>query len=209
MLNQFSRTQLLLGAEAMEKLKGARVAVFGIGGVGGYVCEGLVRSGVGAFDLVDGMAGGRMDAESKAREAQAQSANDNAQDAAHASGQLHSTQRDGSNGFKAKRGPHRGITCGDPSGQINAGHHRQQAAQHIGGNDDCSRLHAIEMGTSGMCPHGKDLRAQTRAMQQYIHCQHARGASQQRQRHARSGAVDKLAECWCHLTAWNGQYQIC
>ena len=53
MLNQLSRTQLLLGAEAMEKLKGARVAVFGIGGVGGYVCEGLVRSGVGAFDLVD------------------------------------------------------------------------------------------------------------------------------------------------------------
>ena len=53
MLNQFSRTQLLLGTEAMEKLKGARVAVFGIGGVGGYVCEGLVRSGVGAFDLVD------------------------------------------------------------------------------------------------------------------------------------------------------------
>ena len=53
MLNQFSRAQLLLGAEAMEKLKGARVAVFGIGGVGGYVCEGLVRSGVGAFDLVD------------------------------------------------------------------------------------------------------------------------------------------------------------
>ena len=37
----------------MEKLKGARVAVFGIGGVGGYVCEGLVRSGVGAFDLID------------------------------------------------------------------------------------------------------------------------------------------------------------
>ena len=53
MLNQFSRTQLLLCAEAMEKIKGARVAVFGIGGVGGYVCEGLVRSGVGAFDLVD------------------------------------------------------------------------------------------------------------------------------------------------------------
>ena len=53
MLNQFSRTQLLLGAKAMEKLKGARVAVFGIGGVGGYVCEALVRSGVGAFDLVD------------------------------------------------------------------------------------------------------------------------------------------------------------
>ena len=53
MLNQFSRTQLLLGPEAMEKLKNARVAVFGIGGVGGYVCEALVRSGVGAFDLVD------------------------------------------------------------------------------------------------------------------------------------------------------------
>lgn len=53
MLNQFSRTQLLLGEEAMEKLKHSRVAVFGIGGVGGYVCEALVRSGVGAFDLVD------------------------------------------------------------------------------------------------------------------------------------------------------------
>lgn len=53
MLNQFSRTQLLLGQEAMEKLKNARVAVFGIGGVGGYVCEALVRSGVGALDLVD------------------------------------------------------------------------------------------------------------------------------------------------------------
>ena len=53
MLNQFSRTQLLLGAEAMEKLRRARVAVFGIGGVGGYVCEALARSGVGAFDLVD------------------------------------------------------------------------------------------------------------------------------------------------------------
>ena len=53
MLNQFSRTQLLLGQEAMEKLKNARVAVFGIGGVGGYVCEALVRSGVGALDLID------------------------------------------------------------------------------------------------------------------------------------------------------------
>ena len=53
MLNQFSRTQLLLGEEAMEKLKHSRVAVFGIGGVGGYVCEALVRSGVGAFDLID------------------------------------------------------------------------------------------------------------------------------------------------------------
>lgn len=53
MLNQFSRTQLLLGKEAMEKLQQSRVAVFGIGGVGGYVCEALVRSGVGAFDLID------------------------------------------------------------------------------------------------------------------------------------------------------------
>ena len=53
MLTQFSRTELLLGKEAMEKLKNAKVAVFGIGGVGGYVCEALVRSGVGAFDLID------------------------------------------------------------------------------------------------------------------------------------------------------------
>ena len=53
MLNQFSRTQLLLGEEGMKKLAGARVAVFGIGGVGGYVCEALVRSGVGAFDPID------------------------------------------------------------------------------------------------------------------------------------------------------------
>ena len=53
MFNQFSRTQLLRGEEGMKKLAGARVAVFGIGGVGGYVCEALVRSGVGAFDLID------------------------------------------------------------------------------------------------------------------------------------------------------------
>lgn len=53
MLNQFSRTQLLLGEAAMEKLKNSRVAVFGVGGVGGYVCEALVRSGVGCFDLID------------------------------------------------------------------------------------------------------------------------------------------------------------
>ena len=53
MLNQFSRTQLLLGQEAMDRLAASRVAVFGIGGVGGYVCEALVRSGVGAFDLID------------------------------------------------------------------------------------------------------------------------------------------------------------
>ena len=53
MLNQFSRTELLLGKEAMDKLQNSRVAVFGIGGVGGYVCEALVRSGIGAFDLID------------------------------------------------------------------------------------------------------------------------------------------------------------
>jgi tRNA A37 threonylcarbamoyladenosine dehydratase len=53
MLNQFSRTQLLLGKEAMEKLAGSRVIVFGIGGVGGYTVEALVRSGVGWIDLVD------------------------------------------------------------------------------------------------------------------------------------------------------------
>lgn len=53
MLNQFSRTQLLLGDEAMKKLAASRVAVFGVGGVGGYVCEALIRSGVGAIDLVD------------------------------------------------------------------------------------------------------------------------------------------------------------
>lgn len=53
MLNQFSRTQLLLGPEAMTALSTKRVAVFGIGGVGGYVCEALVRSGIGSFDLID------------------------------------------------------------------------------------------------------------------------------------------------------------
>ena len=53
MLNQFSRTQLLYGEEAIKKLSKSRVAVFGIGGVGGYVCEALVRSGVGHFDLID------------------------------------------------------------------------------------------------------------------------------------------------------------
>lgn len=53
MLTQFSRTELLLGSKAMDRLAGSRVAVFGIGGVGGYVCEALVRSGVGSFDLID------------------------------------------------------------------------------------------------------------------------------------------------------------
>ena len=53
MLNQFSRTQLLLGQDGMERLYHARVAVFGIGGVGGYTVEALARSGVGALDLID------------------------------------------------------------------------------------------------------------------------------------------------------------
>ena len=53
MLNQFSRTELLLGKEAMEKLQNSRVAVFGVGGVGGFTVEALVRSGVGAIDLID------------------------------------------------------------------------------------------------------------------------------------------------------------
>ena len=50
---QFSRAQLLLGEEAMEKLSHARVAIFGIGGVGGYTAEALARGGVGALDLID------------------------------------------------------------------------------------------------------------------------------------------------------------
>ena len=53
MLNQFSRTQLLYGKEAMDKLKNSRVAIFGLGGVGGYVGEALVRSRIGSFDLID------------------------------------------------------------------------------------------------------------------------------------------------------------
>jgi len=52
-MDQYSRTRLLLGDAAMEKLKNARVAVFGLGGVGGYVVEALARSGIGALDLVD------------------------------------------------------------------------------------------------------------------------------------------------------------
>ena len=53
MLNQYSRTELLLGKEAMEKLWQSRVIVFGVGGVGGYVVEALARSGVGSIDIVD------------------------------------------------------------------------------------------------------------------------------------------------------------
>jgi tRNA A37 threonylcarbamoyladenosine dehydratase len=53
MLNQFSRTQLLFGEDGMNRLYRARVAVFGIGGVGGYTVEALARSGVGILDLID------------------------------------------------------------------------------------------------------------------------------------------------------------
>lgn len=53
MLNQFSRSELLLGAEGMQALANARVAVFGIGGVGGFTVEALARSGVGTFDIID------------------------------------------------------------------------------------------------------------------------------------------------------------
>ncbi|MBC3898155.1 tRNA threonylcarbamoyladenosine dehydratase [Acetobacterium malicum] len=53
MLNQFSRTELLLGRDAMEKMAQASVAIFGIGGVGSYTAEALARSGIGSFDLID------------------------------------------------------------------------------------------------------------------------------------------------------------
>ena len=53
MINQFSRTELVLGKENIEKLKKARIAIFGLGGVGGYVVEALARSGVSNFDLID------------------------------------------------------------------------------------------------------------------------------------------------------------
>lgn len=53
MLNEFSRTRMLLGDDAMARLAAARVAVFGVGGVGGYVVEALARSGVGALELID------------------------------------------------------------------------------------------------------------------------------------------------------------
>lgn len=53
MLNQFSRTELIFGRENMQKVYASRVAVFGIGGVGGYVVEALVRSGVGTLDIID------------------------------------------------------------------------------------------------------------------------------------------------------------
>ena len=53
MLEQFLRTEMLLGSEALTRLQSARVAVFGLGGVGGYVVEALARSGVGSLDLID------------------------------------------------------------------------------------------------------------------------------------------------------------
>ncbi len=53
MLNQFSRTALLIGQDKIDELSNKRVAVFGVGGVGGYVVEGLARSGIGTFDLFD------------------------------------------------------------------------------------------------------------------------------------------------------------
>ena len=52
-MNQFSRTELLIGTEAMERLHRSRVAVFGVGGVGGYVVEALARSGVDTLDLIE------------------------------------------------------------------------------------------------------------------------------------------------------------
>lgn len=52
-MNKFIRTESLLGSEKMRRLKNARVAIFGVGGVGGYVAEALARSGVGSFDLID------------------------------------------------------------------------------------------------------------------------------------------------------------
>ena len=56
MLNQFSRTELLIGKEGMEKLASSRVAVFGVGGVGGYTVEALARSGLGNITVIDGNA---------------------------------------------------------------------------------------------------------------------------------------------------------
>lgn len=54
MINEFTRTEMLIGTDGVKKLRSARVAVFGAGGVGGYVIEALARSGVGAIDVIDG-----------------------------------------------------------------------------------------------------------------------------------------------------------
>ena len=53
MHNEFSRTELLLGEKNMDRLYASRVIIFGVGGVGGYVAEGLARSGIGSIDIVD------------------------------------------------------------------------------------------------------------------------------------------------------------
>ena len=53
MLHQFSRTELIIGAEALQKLKNSKVAIFGVGGVGSFTAEGLVRAGVGKLVLID------------------------------------------------------------------------------------------------------------------------------------------------------------
>ena len=53
MADQYSRTRLLLGAEGLDRLRAARVALFGLGGVGGYTAEALARSGIGHMDLID------------------------------------------------------------------------------------------------------------------------------------------------------------
>lgn len=53
MSNQFLRTELLFGSKNMEIFKNSRVAVFGVGGVGGYLVEALARSGIGTLDLID------------------------------------------------------------------------------------------------------------------------------------------------------------
>ena len=53
MIDQFHRTELLIGADAMERLRASRVALFGVGGVGGYAAEALARSGIGTLDLID------------------------------------------------------------------------------------------------------------------------------------------------------------
>ena len=52
-MEEFIRTELLIGKQALEKMANSRVAVFGVGGVGGYVVEGLARTGIGTLDLID------------------------------------------------------------------------------------------------------------------------------------------------------------